>query len=398
MPGFMFATGIENSYPTISVNGSTVRVDQMESSHFYERWREDFALLDELGIEFLRYGPPLYRSHAGPGKYDWSWSDEHLEALKEQNVRPILDLCHFGVPDWVGNFQNPDWPDLFAEYAGAFAHRYPWVQLYTPVNEIYVAATFSAQFGWWNECLASDRSFVNALRNLCMANMKAMHAILQAQPHAVFVQSESSEYFHAEDPQCMITAEFLNEKRFLPLDLTYGQAVSGTMFEYLMDNGFPKADLHWLKRHHVKSRCIMGNDYYATNEHLVQANDEVVSSGEIFGYYVITEQYYERYRLPVMHTETNYHDPDAVGWLKKEWANMHRLKQDGVPVLGFTWFSLIDQVDWDTQLREKNNRVNPVGLYDMDRKIRDVGVAYKRLIEVWRHILPTESTVLGICL
>ena len=28
-------------------------------------------------------------------------------------------------------------------------------------------------------------------------------------------------------------------------------------------------------------------------------------AGEIFGYYVITRQYYERYRLPVMHTETN---------------------------------------------------------------------------------------------
>src|SRR5260370_41348783 len=116
----------------------------------------------------------------------------------------------------------------------------------------------------------------------------------------------------------MITADFLNEKRFLPLDLTYGQSLSGTMYEYLMDNGFSKADLHWLKRHHVKSRCIMGNDYYATNEHLVQATDEVVSSGEIFGYYVIPSQYYERYRLPVMHTETNYHDPNAVAWWQKE--------------------------------------------------------------------------------
>ena len=29
----------------------------------------------------------------------------------------IVDLCHFGVPDWIGNFQNSDWPKLFAEYA-----------------------------------------------------------------------------------------------------------------------------------------------------------------------------------------------------------------------------------------------------------------------------------------
>jgi NADH dehydrogenase len=52
-----------------------------------------------------------------------------------------------------------------------------------------------------------------------------------------------------------------------------------------------------------------------------------------------------------MHTETNLKDADtAPGWLRKEWANMHRLMQDGVPIRGFTWYSLTDQVDWDTAL------------------------------------------------
>jgi beta-glucosidase len=54
-------------------------------------------------------------------------------------------------------------------------------------------------------------------------------------------------------------------------------------------------------------------------------------------------------------------------------------------------------VDWDTGLREDNGRVNALGLCDLDRKIRPVGHAYKKLIEQWREILPTESTVLSIC-
>jgi len=29
----------------------------------------------------------------------------------------------------------------------------------------------------------------------------------------------------------------------------------------------------------------------------------------------------------------------------------------GVPILGFTWYSLTDQVDWDTALRENGGRV-----------------------------------------
>ena len=122
------------------------------------------------------------------------------------------------------------------------------------------------------------------------------------------------------------------------------------------------------------------------------ADGGVNPSGEIFGYYVITHQYYARYHLPVMHTETNIKDADhAADWLRKEWANMHRLRQDGVPIVGFTWYSLTDQIDWDMALREKNDRVNPCGLYDLDRKIRPVGEAYRRLITQWRDILPTES-------
>jgi beta-glucosidase/6-phospho-beta-glucosidase/beta-galactosidase len=396
---FMFATGIENSYPTIALpNGETLRVDEMKKTYHYKRWREDFQLVKELGIEYLRYGPPYYSTHAGPGKYDWSFADETFDALHELELEPIADLCHFGVPDWIGNFQNPDWPALFAEYAAAFAERFPWVRLFTPINEIFVAATFSAEYGWWNERLKSDRAFVTALKHLCQANTLAMQAILRVQPKAIFIQSESSEYFHSEEPECQQWADFLNEKRFLSLDLIYGHPLNVQMYEYLLDNGMTRDEYHWFLDNHIKNRCVMGTDYYVTNEHLVHADGSTSQSGEIFGYYVITHQYFKRYSLPVMHTETNLIDAEqAPQWLYKEWANMHRLKQDGVPIIGFTWYSLQDQVDWDSALRENNGKVNPLGLVDLDRNIRKVGIAYKRLIENWREILPTESSSLSLC-
>jgi hypothetical protein len=52
---------------------------------------------------------------------------------------------------------------------------------------------------------------------------------------------------------------------------------------------------------------------------------------------------------------------------------------------------LTDQIDWDTALREDNGNVNPLGLYDLSRKIRPVGKAYKELIEEWRDILPVQT-------
>ncbi|MEO7310066.1 MAG: family 1 glycosylhydrolase [Chitinophagaceae bacterium] len=394
MPGskFMFATGIENSYPTILLpDGTTKRVDEMEKTRHYEHWQKDFDLVKEMGIEFLRYGPPYYKTHLAPGKYDWAFTDATFGRLKELGIVPLVDLCHFGVPDWLGDFQNPDFPHHFAEYAKAFATRFPDLQFYTPVNEIFIAAMFSAQYGWWNERLSSDRAFVTALKHLCMANVMAMHAILEIQPDANFIQSESTEYFHATEPKAMPLARFLNQKRFLSLDLTYGYPIHVTMYEYLLDNGMTKQEYNWFSQNQVKARCIMGNDYYVTNEHLVQPNGSTQASGEIFGYYVLTNQYHNRYKLPIMHTETNIKMPACKEWLGKQWANVHRLRQDGVPLIGFTWYSLLHQVDWDSALRDDAGHINELGLYDLDRNIMPVGEAYKTLIGQWKDILTEES-------
>lgn len=389
---FMFATGIENSYPTISLpGGQTLRVDEMEKTDHYNCWEQDFQLVKDTGIEFLRYGPPYYSTHLRPGSYDWSFTDATFNKLQEIGITPIVDLCHFGVPGWMGNFQNPEFPHWFAEYAGAFARRFPHLQLYTPVNEIFITAMFSAQYGWWNECLQSDAAFVNALKHICKANVMAMQAILQVQPAATFIQSESSEYFHAIRPEAVSLARFLNQKRFLSLDLTYGYPLNVTMYEYLLGNGMTKRDYEWFAQNQVKARCVMGNDYYVTNEHLVHPDGLTQAAGEIFGYYVITCQYYKRYKLPIMHTETNIRMPASKEWLLKQWANVHRLKHDGVPIIGFTWYSLLHQVDWDSALRENAGRINELGLYDLDRKIMPVGEAYKQLITDWKDIIEEES-------
>ncbi|MDF2191216.1 family 1 glycosylhydrolase [Paraflavitalea sp. CAU 1676] len=389
---FMFTTGIENSYPTILLpNGETKRVDEMEKTSHYQHWELDFQRVNEMGIEFLRYGPPYFATHIGPGRYDWNFTDITFQRLNELNITPIVDLCHFGVPDWMGNFQNPEFPYWFAEYAGAFARRFPALQLYTPINEIFITALFSAQFGWWNERLRTDATFVNALKLICKANVMAMQAILKVQPLATFIQSESAECFHAADPAAVVHARFLNQKRFLSFDLTYGYPLNVGMYEYLLENGMTKQEYRWFVHNQVKARCVMGNDYYVTNEHLVHADGSTQASGEIFGYYVITRQYYKRYRLPIMHTETNIRMPACKEWLLKQWANVQRLKHDGVPIIGFTWYSLLHQVDWDSALRNDDGQVNELGLYDLNRQQMPVGAAYQELIRNWKDIITEES-------
>ena len=134
---FMFAVGIECSCPLID---GGVRVDQLEATGHYEMWKKDFKLVRDLGLRYLRYGPPIYRIFRGPNDYDWGFTDQVMEEMRRLGIVPIIDLLHFGLPDFLGNFQNSDWPSHFAEYARKFAERYPWVRYYTPVNEIYVTA------------------------------------------------------------------------------------------------------------------------------------------------------------------------------------------------------------------------------------------------------------------
>jgi beta-glucosidase/6-phospho-beta-glucosidase/beta-galactosidase len=388
---FIFCTGIENSAPIIAgPDGKPLRIDQMAASGHYQRWREDFQLVCDLGLRCLRYGPPYYRTHVGPGRYDWTFADETFTELRRLGIVPIADLCHFGLPDWLGNFQNPDFPRYFAEYAGAFARRYPWVRLYTPVNEMMITAEYSALLGYWNEQLRSDRAFVTALIHTVEANIRASEAIREV-CNPWFVQSEATRYYHPYNPDATKRTAHLNQRRFLSFDLNYSHSPSALMLEYLLENGMLPAQFHYFMDRDIRPSCIMGTDYYETSESIVYP-DGTTKRSNVLGYYGLTRQYYSRFRLPIMHAETNqFQQLNASYWLERQWANVLRLRQEGYPIIGFTWYSLTDQVDWDIDLTEQRGHFNANGLYDMERRIRRAGVEYRRIVHDWSPALANRE-------
>ncbi len=104
---FIFATGIECSYPTITTHhGTRVRIDKLESSFHYQHWRTDLELVRELDITFPRYGPPYYKVHLSSDRHEWEFTDKVFSYMRELEIVPIADLCHFGVPDWIGDFHS----------------------------------------------------------------------------------------------------------------------------------------------------------------------------------------------------------------------------------------------------------------------------------------------------
>lgn len=375
---FMFATGIECSTPRVQGR----RRDQLEECGHYRHFRRDFELVHELGLRYLRYGLPYYSVHQGAGRYDWSFADEALSALRELNIIPILDLMHFGVPDWIGDYQNPDLPRLFADYAEAVARRYPWVRFYTPVNEIYVTARASAKDGVWNESLKSDRAFVTALKHASAASILATQRIAARRPDAVIVQSESAEYLHEATFEPSVETRLVNQQRFLALDLLYGQAPSAEALLYLRDHGLSRAEYDWFMRGSPPGYQVVGLDYYGRNEKILLPDGSFSPSEDVMGWGHVAREYFERYGKPIMHTETNTFRADqAASWLWKQWINVVRTRQSGLPVLGFTWYSLTDQIDWDSELKEFAGHVCECGLFDLERRPRPVGEAYRALLQ-----------------
>ena len=78
---------------------------------------------------------------------------------------------------------------------------------------------------------------------------------------------------------------------------------------------------------------------------------------------------------PVRHSALSLRDqsraPPRRGLARRAMARHRAVYAAGVPIRGFTWYSLTDQVDWQYALREERNHLHPVGLYDLnDGRVR----------------------------
>jgi hypothetical protein len=169
------------------------------------------------------------------------------------------------------------------------------------------------------------------------------------------------------------------------VDLIYSHEVTPRMRDHLREHGLTDDRYEWFMAKDPPRRTVLGLDYYEWNERLVSRDRRARALGELFGWYVIASQYWERYRRTLMHTETNRTDAgDASRWLWRQWHNVQLLRSAGVPIIGFTWYSLTDQIDWNRGIEEPLGVVDPVGLFDLNRDAREVGLSYKQLIDMHR--------------
>ena len=376
--GFVVASGIECSAPLIA---GGVRQDELVKTGHRDRVEEDLALVASFGIRYLRYGIPFHVVAADPRSLDWTWTDRAMTALQANGLEPIVDLLHFGLPDDLSGFGDPRLPDRFVAFVAAFAERFPWVRYYTPVNEPLISARFSAQLGWWNERRTDDRSFVAAIDGAAACAVLGMAAIRERRPDAIFLQSDTCEGYEPAVPEAQAQAQFLNELRFVAWDLTYGRRPGESVCAWLAANGLDAQRLDWFAANGSSAGCIVGHDFYAGNEWLIDADGSARLRDDPAGYVGQAREYHDHFGLPFMLSETNAEGVGAEGWLATVWNDALALRDAGLPIRGVCWYGFVDHVDWDSALREDAGRANHCGLVGLDRKTHPVGERYRELAQ-----------------
>ena len=130
---FLFASAVDSSCPRLA---DGTHADAMDRGGHYARWEEDLELAATLGLRALRYGPAYYRTHLAPERFDWEPSDAPFARMRALRLQPIACLCDGGMPSWIAGAHDVAFPVLFAEYARAFARRYPWIRMYVPIRDV----------------------------------------------------------------------------------------------------------------------------------------------------------------------------------------------------------------------------------------------------------------------
>jgi dTDP-4-dehydrorhamnose reductase len=350
--------------------------NQLDRNGHHQR-ADDIARFASLGIRALRY-PVLWECIAPDGlaHADWRWPDERLLALRQAGVTPIAGLVHHGSGPRHTSLTDPAFATQLAEYAGAVAARYPWLEYYTPVNEPLTTARFSGLYGLWYPHGHDDRTFVQALVTQCRAVVLSMRAIRAINPGARLVQTDDLGKTYST-PEMSYVAGFYNERRWLSWDLLCGMVgPDHVLWNYLTDTGIAPAEILWF-RDNPCPPDIIGVNYYVTSERWLDHRPERypphfagVSAGKGFadietaralatptpGIAPLLEEIWDRYHLPLAVTEAHIDAcrEDQLRWLLEIWQAAQQVRNNGVDIRAVTVWALLGSFDWNTLVTQSN--------------------------------------------
>ncbi len=362
---------------------------------------EDLKLFAELGVKKLRY-PCLWENTAPEDleHFEWSWLDERLTEIKRLGMTPIAGFLHHGSGPRYTSLLDPEFPEKLARYARAFAERYPWIEDYTPVNEINTTARFSCLYGHWYPHHNLDSSYLRALYNQARGTILAMRAIRESIPGARLIQTDDLGRAQSTN-HLKYQAEFENERRWLGWDFLCGKVdEKHPIFWYIKEQGdLTHEEMQWMIENKCTPDVIGINHYHLSNrflDHRKEMYPEWSHGGNGIDQYAdvgavdtgqvnlpspqsILLEAWERYRIPVAMTEvhTMGNRDSQMRWIYEVWRAAKNARAKGADVISITAWSLLGTYDWHKLCTQCDGFYEP-GVFDLrspDRKPRHTGLS-----------------------
>ncbi len=327
------------------------------------------------GLTHLRYALPWHKIESRRGNFDWGMADERIGFCRDLGLELYLDVMHFGVPQWLAQAAgDPEFPESLEAFSEAIVTRYrDSIHTWCPCNEPLVLALFSGDLGFWPPHARHWRGYMPVLSRIVQAVSRSIRAIRRVQHEATIMHCDNVEHYQTREPELCEEVSRRNLRRFLVLDLLTGAVDrQHPLYEWMVMHGFSELDLDWF-RSNPQTPDIIGMDYYPNSEWRLEKSGSVIRqrrSERAAGVYGIGSAYYNRYGLPLMLTETST-DGKPINreiWLDKTIEDCRRLRAEGVPMLGYFWWPLFDQIDWDGALTHRVGKIHQVGLYSLRRE------------------------------
>lgn len=379
----------------------------------YHRFREDVAIMKELGLKSYRFSLSWSRIIPEEGKVNEkgiAFYNSLIDALLEAGIEPLITLYHWDLPLWMdkkGGWKTLEIRDKFLEYAAvaveAFSDR---VKYWITFNEPQCFLMNGYMQGTHAPFQRDYLCFPKISRNFMLTNAAAVRLIREKAklPPKVGLAFAAGAFI-PEDEKDPASVELARKKSFYK-----GMGTMNNRWwmdpillgENVCAYGIYRSRKKDMKDIQVKLDFIGINNYSAFNysdwggdRNVDTSNLSKNSLGWVIdgrSMYWTVRFLYERYKTPIMITENGMSNPDIpdengevrddvrISYMDDYLQNLKRAIGEGIPVLGYQHWSLMDNFEWAEGYEPRFGIVH-VDFETGKRTIKASGHHYKGIIE-----------------
>lgn len=265
-----------------------------------------------------------------------------LLKVKSKGIKTMVTLYHHSEPMWThkeGSWSNSWMIDKFCDYTQFVCKElYDIVDYWNTFNEVQMYITLTQLSDFWpnpNPPRALGLfnigpfkgTYDKALNNVAQAHIRS-YKIIKSFSDAPISVAHNLAYYIGEDFLGRLSAKISWKKfNFLFIDLI-------------------KTHLDFLGINYYGAEVLQGSKL-VLSEHF-----EYSDSGRAIypkGLYEMLMIFYKRYKLPIFITENGMSDSKDIIREKYMTEHLKALKQainDGVPIMGYIWWSMTDNLEW----------------------------------------------------